>query len=106
MKPKLTVQQAVFLAEKCDKLFERAAQAWVRGNNSADVPGYYERMLKLQGKLHDEAEALLAPLKITVDYPGLYPSFTVNGFDHHDALSAISAALERPSARGKGKVCV
>src|SRR3546814_2687039 len=41
------------------------------------------------------AEALLTPLGIEVDYPGLYPSFTVNGYSYHSTESAVSAALER-----------
>ncbi len=93
MKTKLTVIQAVFMAEKCDKLFEQAARAWVRGNDSGNDQTYKTALAKVQ-RLRDEAEALLAPLGIGIDYPGLYPSFKVNGFSEHTTLAAISAALE------------
>lgn len=104
-RPKLTTQQAVFLAEKVENLFERAAAAWVNGNNSGN-PAALTRGEKRCEELREQAEALLAPLKIVVDYPGLYPSFTVRGFAEHSTLAAISAALERKSTIKKGKVSV
>lgn len=96
MKAKLTVQQSVFLAEKAEKLFQRAARAWERGNNSG-VPATLTRCELQCDKLRDQAESLLKPLKIEVDYPGLYPSFKVKGHWHYTPLSAISVALERGS---------
>lgn len=93
MKNKLTVIQAVFLAEKADKLFRRAAYAWEYGQNSGDGKTM-SRCDKLSTKLQKQAEALLKPLGIIVDYPGLYPSFTVKGFAEHSTLAAISAALD------------
>lgn len=92
MKP-LTVVQAKHLADEAERLFDKAAAAWVRGNNSGDQK-LLERGDKQCDKLRRDAEKLLTPLGIVVDYPGLYPSFTVKGFDHHSTLSAISAALE------------
>lgn len=89
----MTVQQAVFLAEKAEHLFNRAANAWINGNYSGDG-AKLTRGEKQCDKLREQAEALLAPLKIEVDYPGLYPSFKVRGYEHHSVLSAISAALE------------
>jgi hypothetical protein len=93
MNQKLTVVQAAFLAEKCEKLFERAAQAWVSGNNSGDN-AYNKRAVVRCDKFRTEAEALLKPYGIEVDYPGLYPSFKVKGFEEHTVLSALSAALD------------
>ena len=90
---KMTVLQAAFLAKQADRLFSRAASAWVRGNNSGN-----SAVLKCGEERCDEyrrkAEAMLKPLGIVVDYPGLYPSFTVNGHSEHSTLNAISAALE------------
>ena len=80
------------MADKCDKLFERAARAWVRGDGSGNSDTY-RRALKQVDKLRNEAETMLTPLGIVVDYPGLYPSFTVNGYAEHSTLNAISAAL-------------
>ena len=76
-----------------DRLFSRAARSWERGKNSGN-----SETLALGERLCDEyreqAEALLKPLGIIVDYPGLYPSFTVHGHSEHSTLNAISAALE------------
>lgn len=89
----MTVLQAKFLADQCDKLFNRAALAWERGNNSGNNEKL-KRGYALCDKYRQEAIKLLAPLGIEVDFPGLYPSFKVNGFDHHHTLGAISAAIE------------
>lgn len=89
---KMTVAQAVFMAKRADKLFEQAARAWSRGDGSGNSKAYHKGLNKCE-QLRNEAEALLAPLGIAVDYPGLYPSFTVNGFSEHSTINAISAAL-------------
>lgn len=93
MKTKMTLVQANATIERADRLFLRAARAWERGNNSGNDRGM-ERGVAQCGKLRDQAEALLAPLGIVVDYPGLYPSFTVGGYSCHTTESAVSAALE------------
>ncbi len=77
-----------------DRLFNQAALAWERGNNSGNCAALKVGEAKCE-KLREEAEALLKPLGIIVDYPGLYPSFTVRGFSEHSTLAAVSAALER-----------
>lgn len=92
-KTKMTVTRAVWLATLADVLFAQAANAWVRGNNSGDTKKNKKAVL-LCRKLRDEAEALLSPLGIKVDYPGLYPTFKVRGFTEYTTLNAISAALE------------
>jgi hypothetical protein len=89
----LTLQQANALIERADSLFNRAARAWERGNNSGNS------VFKTRGeqqceRLRTEAESLISPLGITVDYPGLFPSFKVNGFGYHTTESAVSAAIE------------
>ena len=94
----MTLQLANHTVRQADRLFERAARAWVRGNNSGDN----DIMRRCNGqcdRYRDEAEALLKPLGIEVDYPGLYPSFTVAGFAHHTTESDVSAALEAQPAR-------
>lgn len=89
----MTVLQAAFLAKQADRLFSRAASALVKGNNSGN-PDMLTRCEKQADAYRNLAEALLTPLGIAVDYPGLYPSFKVGGFEEHSTLSAISAALE------------
>lgn len=96
---KLTVVQAVALAKEADRLFNRAANSWVRGSNSGN--DHANKLAQANcDKLRAKAEALLKPLAIVVDYPGLYPSFTVKGYCEHSTLCAISAALDnRQKAR-------
>lgn len=89
----MTLQQANALIERVDNLFRRAALAWERGTNSGNSEAM-ERGNKRCDAMHKEAEELLKPLGIVVDYPGLYPSFTVRGFSYHTTESAVSAALE------------
>jgi len=80
------------LVRDADALFDRAARAWTRGNNSGDS-AILERCEKQCDALRRQAEKLLTPLGITVDYPGLYPSFTVGSYGYHSTESAVSAAL-------------
>ncbi len=89
----MTLQLANHTIRQADRLFERAARAWTRGDASGNHNEYH-RCLKLCERYRNEAEALLTPLGIEVDYPGLYPSFTVSGFSYHSTESAVSAALE------------
>ena len=93
MKTKLTLLEINAIAKKANRLFNRAANAWVRGNNSGN-PEMLKRCEMRCDTIRREAEELLAPFKILCDYPGLYPSLTVKGAGHHSVESAISAALE------------
>lgn len=89
----LTLTQANDLVDRADRLFHRAAKAWERGS----VSGHDETMRRCNKQcdaIRDRAEALLAPLGIVVDYPGLYPSFAVNGATYYTTEAAVSAALE------------
>lgn len=91
---KLNTVQPMILSEKVEKLFDRAAKAWVNGNNSGNSVALRRGEARCD-KLRAEAEALLAPLGIKCDYPGLYPSFTVKGFAEYSVINAVSAALDR-----------
>jgi hypothetical protein len=90
---KLTYLQTTALVKKADSLFNRAANAWIHGNNSGSNEIVKQDNAKCD-RLRREAETLLKPLGIVVDYPGLYPSFTVRGYEYHSTASAVSAALE------------
>ncbi|SRR5713101_3454390 len=90
---KMSLVEAVNLVQRADALFERAAKAWERGNNSGDS-ARLTACEELCDTYRNEAEAMLTPLGIVVDYPGLYPAFAVRGYSFHDTLSAVSAALE------------
>ena len=99
MKNNMTVMEANQLADKCEQLFRRAALAWVRGNNSGNSAAM-TRGEALCDKYRTQAEALLHPVGIVCDYPGLYPSFkTRGGFTEYACLSAISRALSEVRGR-------
>lgn len=83
------------LIEMADAKFKLSAQAWIQGNNSGDS-GILERMTMRERRLAREGETLLAPLGITCDWPGLYPSFAVKGFSEHTTEAAVLAALGHP----------
>lgn len=69
------------LIEMADAKFELSAKAWEIGNNSGN-PETLATMEKRHVRLASEGEAMLAPLGIKCDWPGLYPSFEING--HHE----------------------
>lgn len=90
---RMTVAEAKFLADKAEALFQKAARAWERGNNSGDSDTM-QRCERQCDNYREEAQAILKPFGIETDYPGLYPSFLVRGGTYYTPLSAISAALE------------
>lgn len=51
---------------------------------------------KREQEYGDRCAKLLAPLGIKIDWPGLYPSFTVGGFAEHGTESAVLMALGHP----------
>lgn len=88
----MTLLDAIRLIHDTDSLFRRAALAWERGSNSGDS-AYLARCEKQCDSCRKRAEAKLKPLGITVDYPGLYPSFKVGGYSYNTTESAVSAAM-------------
>jgi hypothetical protein len=98
-KIKMTVLEASQLADKCEQLFRRAALAWERGNNSGNSLAL-DWGNGLCDKYRTQAEALLKPLGIVCDYPGLYPVFTTRGgCPEYGCLAAISRALSEAHGR-------
>jgi hypothetical protein len=89
---KTKFQNLVVISENAEKLFTKAADAWTRGNNSGHNAMLAAACARCDS-LRNQAEALLAPFGIECDYPGLYPSFKVGGFDYHSVQSALSAAV-------------
>lgn len=83
------------LIERADAMFRLSAKTWIRGNNSRNAETL-KRCDALHIKHAENGEALLSPLGIKCDWPGLYPSFTVNGYAEHDTKSAVLAALGKP----------
>lgn len=71
------------VARSLARLFETAAQAWTRGNNSGDNPTMKAAQLNCD-LLRERAERVLKLWSVRVDYPGLYPSFEWNGEHYYD----------------------
>lgn len=71
---------------KADKLFRRAAKAWEDGNNSGNN-ATLTRKEKECDDLRNKAEKLLIPYGITVDYPGLFPTYEYQGHSYYTAQS-------------------
>lgn len=75
--------------------FNLSAKAWERGNNSGNAKTLAE-CTKEENRQAQNGEALLKPFGIEIDWPGLYPSFKVNGFSEHSTESAVLAAIGQP----------
>lgn len=78
------------VAAQFDHVWKQSALAWEQGNNSGDsaILTMKEKESRMWGGI---GERMLALLGITCDWPGLYPSYKVAGYDYHSALSAILA---------------
>ncbi len=83
------------LIEMVDAKFRLSAKAWIDGNNSGN-PETLTVCAKREARLAKEGEDMLAPLGIKTDWPGLYPSFKVKGFEEYSTEAAVLAALGHP----------
>lgn len=87
--------QVAKLIAMADGKFRLSAKAWIDGNNSGNAELLAEGN-KRERRLAREGAALLAPLGIKCDWPGLYPSFEINGAHEHTTEAAVLAALGHP----------
>ena len=92
------------LAKVLSQKFDEAADLWVEGNNS----GNDEKAGPLYEKCHAvqaQCENALAVLDITVDYPGLYPTFKfgTSTRDYGSLLSILNEALEHANNRNENE---
>lgn len=76
-----------------EKLAERSAKAWERGNNSGD-PSYDASCNETANLWSDVICRLCQLFDISADWNNGVPSFTVKGHCYHDALSAIRASVQ------------
>lgn len=83
------------LIRMADARFRLSAKAWEQGNNSGD-PRELDRCTERERRLADEGAAMLAPLGIKCDWPGLYPSFAVRGGHEYTTENAVLVALGHP----------
>lgn len=106
------------ITKQAESFFRRAAAAWTRGvggvgpdgrpvpaNEKSANMALHEKECE---RLHAQAEAILRPLGIVVDYPGMYPMFEVQGREYVDLSSAIQATMAnafKVSAFKSRKVC-
>ena len=88
-----TLCEAVVLVRRADGFFRRSALAWERGQTDRGE-AYSQKCKRQELDFAAKGEALLAPLGITCEWSGLYPSFKFAGVTYHDTLSAVSAAME------------
>ncbi len=88
-------EQIRALIERADAKFRLSAKAWINGNNSRD-PETLAIQERRHVRLAREGEAMLAPLGITCDYPGLYPTFIFKGFSEYTTEQAVLKALGKP----------
>lgn len=100
---RLTYAYLCAIETKAERHFEAAASAWVRGNNDGREfgPAFVAKMEKRCDSQRRKGEALLEPFGIDCDYPGLYPSFKVNGFNAYDVRGALNDAVRVTRRRGK-----
>lgn len=86
---KLATDAPVIVAAAIESVFNRAAKCWVDGSNSGNSETYRQKCHACD-LLRRDAEELLAVLgECEVDYPGLYPSFRVNGYSEYCVLGVL-----------------
>jgi hypothetical protein len=80
------------LIRRADAYFALSAKAWIRGNNSGNSKTLAE-CTREENRQAQNGEALLKPFGIETDWPGLYPSFKVNGFSEYTTEAAVLSAI-------------
>lgn len=88
--------QVAALIRQANAHFRLSAKAWERRNQSGLSADTYKRLEKQEQDEATTGAEMLKPLGIECDWPGLYPSFTVNGFSEYETRSAVLSALNRP----------
>jgi hypothetical protein len=84
------------LIQRADAYFTLSRKAWLRANKCGGNAEKYQALCAEEQATADNGAALLAPLGVKVDWPGLYPSFTVKGYGEHTTKAAVLAALDHP----------
>lgn len=80
------------VATRLEELYERGAKAWVDGNNSGNSAQHNAGCNECDFQ-RSVADRVCALFGIKTDYPGLYPSFSVKGHTHYNALAAVKEAV-------------
>jgi hypothetical protein len=91
----MTYLEAKRIDTTASRLFRLAVRAYERANQSNVSQDYIARNETMLDDYREQAEEMLALIGIGCDYPGLWPTFKVAGYEYHSLDSAISAALEK-----------
>ena len=75
--------------KKAEKLFDQSADAWLEGNNSGNSETLAE-CEKAEQELAEQGEKLLQGIGISVDWPGLYPTYQYKEHTFYTADSLIT----------------
>lgn len=69
---------------KANKHIKKGAKLWEDANNSGNS-SIYNDLIKASDKNYSIAEGLIKEVypDIKIDYPGLYPSFNLGGFEFY-----------------------
>ncbi len=86
------------LIRRANAYFALSAEAYEQGTSSGHPDSFYIDCAKREKRNAAKGEALLAPLGIVCDWPGLNPSFTITatGNEEHTTAAAVLAALGHP----------
>lgn len=76
------------VARGLERKYEDAARAWVRGNNSGNSETLAVECAKCE-QIRELPDRLLLAFDVTVDYPGLHPSFQWRGHWYYDTKSLL-----------------
>jgi hypothetical protein len=79
------------------RMYEDAAKAWEHGNNSGNS-GELSKGYADCDRYRAAADRVLNRWGVTVDYPGLYPSFNYKGHDYYTPESVLREVAEAMKA--------
>lgn len=88
--------QVANLVKRFNSYVKLSKSAWERRQDSRLTPAQYRALENREMRMGENAEMLLRPLGIKCDWPGLYPSFTVNGYCEHTTEAAVLSAIGKP----------
>lgn len=79
-------------SEHFNDLVDRNKRSWELENSTRDTT-LQQKENYYQQELGEKLESMCVLLGIEIEWPGLYPSFKVDGYTHHcieDALAAVN----------------
>ena len=88
--------EIIRLVAEVSNLANASKRSWERANDREtpeSVRPYYERK---ENECADKIKLICDKFGIAIQWPGLYPSFKVNGYEEHSFENAILAALKLP----------